>query len=109
MSGTGSVQKLLVGKFLGILKIINRLAPDIVQCPAKTLMSDESNFTTDAVVRREVNFFIRYRPLKTQKHSVSIDLSRLIFLFINKLIDNLLNPLQPGVAFLYPLKASENL
>ena len=40
------------------------------------VMSDESCFTTDIVIRREVNFsFLSYRCLKTQKHLVSIDIS----------------------------------
>ena len=34
------------------------LAPDIGQCPAKNRdMSDESCFTTDTVIRREVRIF----------------------------------------------------
>ena len=35
-------------------------------------------------------FFISYRRLKTQKHSVSIGLSAVVFLFMRILIDNLL-------------------
>ena len=46
------------------------------------VMSDKNCFTTDAFVRREVKFFfISYRHHKTQKHSVSIDLSCFIFSF----------------------------
>ena len=44
------------------------------QCPPKNrVMSDESCFTKDAVVRRKVTKIISYRRLKTQKYSVSID------------------------------------
>ena len=50
------------------------LVPDMGQCPTNNrFMSDESCFTKDKIVRREVkNKIISYRRLKTQKHSVSI-------------------------------------
>ena len=53
-------------------------------------MSDENCFMTDTAVRREIKkkFFISYRRLKTQKHSVSIGHFRSVF-FMNILIDNL--------------------
>ena len=54
------------------------LAPDIAQCPAKSrFMSDKNCLTTDTVARREVKkvFYISYRRLKIQKHSVSIGIS----------------------------------
>ena len=52
------------------------LALVIGQCPAKNwVMFDESYFTTNTVVRVKLIFFITYRRLKTQKHSVSIGLS----------------------------------
>ena len=44
-------------------------------------MSNKSCFTTDTVVRREVNFFLSYPRLKTQKHAVSVDLSNSSFSF----------------------------
>ena len=47
------------------------------QCPVKDrIMTYESCFTTDAIVWREVRkSFVSCRRLKTQKHSVNIDLS----------------------------------
>ena len=67
------------------------LARDIGQCPGKNrVTSDEGCFTTDTVVRREVKFFfISYRLLKTQNHSVRIGLYCFAF-FINIFVDNLL-------------------
>ena len=52
------------------------LASDTGQYPAKNrVMSDESCFTTETVVRREVEKKkISFQCLKTQKHSVSIGL-----------------------------------
>ena len=53
------------------------ISTGIGQCPSKNrVMSDESCFTTDTVIRREVKKkFIRYGRLETQNHSVSIGLS----------------------------------
>ena len=44
-------------------------------------MFDESCFTTDTIVQREIKEFISYRRLKTQKHSVRKGLSRSWFSF----------------------------
>ena len=58
------------------------LGPDIEQCPAKDrVMFDESCFTTDTIVQREIKEFISYQRLKTQKHSVRKGLSRSWFSF----------------------------
>ena len=65
------------------------LGPDIEQCPTENrVMFDESCFTTDTIVQREIKEFISYRRLKTQKHSVRKGLSRSWFFFMNIALDN---------------------
>ena len=57
-------------------------------CPEKNRgLSDESCFTTDTAVRREIS----RRHLETQKHLVSIDFSYSGFSSYEHLIENLLN------------------